>query len=333
MLPDDFIRDRSVFVTGLSECDCVHIQYEPSFFLQGRCDFYPGLCKRIRVKKIVTLHEIYRKIPGIFPRENIRGTWPGRAIKEVLWDRRHPHWAAFERHRRGLFFADALVVHSQFQKDILTEKGFDKEKITVIPLPIKPRTKIKPPVDDPEKGIVLGATGFINPMYDYDLLFNVLGRLSGMWRFFWVGGLRRSDDEDLLRRLEHEIDNRGWKQRFTITGWVPDEDRDRLLDEMNIFLRVFQGAEFIREPCRRHCRGKADHRDVHSLTMEMASYGPLVLLAPDGPEKTAETISALVSDRGRLRSMEQAAAAYGRKYSYEECGRKTIHLYERVIAE
>ena len=68
------------------------------------------------------------------------------------------------------------------------------------------------------------------------------------------------------------------------------------------------------------------------LTLEMASCGPVLLLAPDGAEKTAECISALFVDKDRRRSMERAAAAYGRKYSYEECAQKLIGLYERVIA-
>lgn len=331
--PDDFIHDKKRFAARLSECGCVHIQYDPSFFLHGRLDGYPGLCGQLKAKKIVTLHEIYGKAPGVFSREDIRGPWPLKAIKEVLWDRRHPHWAAFARHGRRSFFADAVVVHSQFQKDILTQKGIDEEEITVVPLPIKPRPGKKSRATGATATIVLGAAGFINPSYDYDLLVRVLGHIKGDWRFTWIGGPRRNDDTEILRGLQNEIDKRGWKQRFTVTGWVSDEERDRLLDEMNIFCAFFKERSSSESLADAIAAKMPIIATRIPLTLEMASFGPLLFLAPDKPEKTAEYISALLSDKERLYFAERAAAAYAEQFSYEECAKKLVHLYESVIGK
>jgi glycosyltransferase involved in cell wall biosynthesis len=334
--PSGFQSDRRGFLASIAGCDCVHIQYEPSFFLRGRRDFYQELCRQIRAKKIVSLHEVYREIPGVFPRENIRGNWPIRALRKFVWDQRHPHWAAFARHLGASFHADALVVHSHFQKEILAEKGIDKEKITVIPLPIKvrPETKTGPAgragVDATTS---LGASGFINPLYDYDMLVRVLDNMKEAWRFTWVGGIRRDEDAAILGRLEGEIDKRGWGHKFTITGWVSDEERDRLVDGMDVFCAFFKERSSSESLADAIAARKPIIASRIPLTEELATCGPLLLLAPPGPEETAQCIRALLADRNRLRSMEQAAAAYGRKYSYEECSTTMKGLYERVIAQ
>jgi glycosyltransferase involved in cell wall biosynthesis len=331
--PCDFLKERHDFFSRLAGCDCVHIQYEPSFFLHGRHDFYSDLCSGMRPKKIATVHEIYRKIPGVFPREDIRGIWPLKAIKEVLWDRRHPHWAAYARHRTQSFFADAIMVHALFQKDLLAEKSIDKEKINVLPLPVKTRPDQKPRVVRTKGAAVLGVSGFINPLYDYELLISVLGQLKVEWRFTWVGGLRRDADAGILHRLENEIDKRGWRTRFTITGWVSDGERDRMIDEMDIFCAFFRdrsSSESLSDAITARLPVVATRIP---LTEELATFGPFVALVPGGSVETAGFISALLSDKDRLHSMEQAAADYGRRYSYDECAKKMVCLYEKVIAQ
>jgi glycosyltransferase involved in cell wall biosynthesis len=330
--PEDFCHDRKGFSARLSGCDCVHIQYETSLFRHGHKDWYPALCREVRAKKIVTLHEIYRQAPEVFPRENLTGARPLRALKGLLWDVRHPHWASFARHCRASFFADAIVVHSQFQKHILLEKGIDREKIGVIPMPVQPRRQTKTKAVRETREIVLGATGFINPLYDYDLLVKVLDKIKGEWRFIWVGGLRRNEDVNILRDLEREIDRRGWKQRFTITGWVSDEERDRLLDEMHVFCAFFKERSSSESLADAIASAKIIVATRIPLSEEMAAQGPVLALAPKSPQETAELIAGLLSDGQRRRSMEQASSAYAKTYSYDECAKTLAALYERVIA-
>jgi glycosyltransferase involved in cell wall biosynthesis len=328
--PDDFCRNRKDFLERMSGCDCVHIQYETSFFLNGRLDFYPELCRKIQGKKIVTLHEVYRRIPSVFPRENIKGTWPLKAIKEIVWDLKHPHWALFTKHLHTSFFADAIIVHSQFQKEILIEKGVDKEKINVVPLPIKVRPEAKVRPWNNALTIELGATGFINPSYDYDLLFKVLECIDRDWRFFWVGGLRRNDDAGLLRWLEQEIEKRGWKQRFTITGWVSDDERDRRLDEMHVFCAFFKDRSSSESLADAIAAKKLIIAGRIPLTEEIAGHGPVLVLAQQEPEAIAQTIWQSLSDKTLLQSIERAQVRYGETYSYAECAKIVVDLYEKV---
>jgi glycosyltransferase involved in cell wall biosynthesis len=330
--PDDFCRNRNEFLDKISGCECVHIQYETSFFLNGRLDFYPELCRRIQGKKIVTLHEVYRRIPGVFPRENIKGMRPLKAIKEIVWDIRHRHWALFTKHLCESFFADALIVHSQFQKEILIEKGVDKEKINVVPLPIKVRPEAKVRPWNNALTIELGASGFINPSYDYDLLFKVLECVDGDWRFCWIGGLRRNEDAGLLHSIEREITRRGWKQRFTITGWVSDDERDRRLDEMHVFCAFFKDRSSSESLADAIAAKKLIIAGRIPLTEEIANHGPVLVLAQQEPEAIAQTILKTISDKALLNSIELAQTRYAETYSYEACSGQVASLYKKVIA-
>ena len=135
--PEEFVKDRKSLADKVSGCDLAHLQYDPSFFFKGGNDFFPALCRSIRCKKIITVHEVYRIVPGVFPRENMKGVWPVKRAKQWLWDFRHPHWAAFSRHAAHNFFADAILVHARFHRAILAARGVDESKITVIPLPVR----------------------------------------------------------------------------------------------------------------------------------------------------------------------------------------------------
>jgi glycosyltransferase involved in cell wall biosynthesis len=329
--PEDFVRSGTDFLSALTGCSCVHIQYETSFFLHGRADFYPDLCGRIGLKKIVTLHELYRTVPGVFPREDILGAWPLKAIKRMAWDVRHPHWAAFARHQAAQFHADAVIVHSNFQKEILSDKRFDPDKIVVIPLPIRKSAAAEVFKVNVIRPAVLGATGFINPAYDYELLFRVLEAMTTEWRFIWVGGVRRDEDRRLLRWIEHEIDARGWRDRFTITGWVPDDERDRLLKGMHVF------CAFFKERSSSESLGDAIAARTPviacriPLTEEISRYGPVLVLAPSEPEAIALTILKTISDKALLQKIEQAQANYSETNSPANCARSLVALYEKLI--
>ena len=71
----------------------------------------------------MTLHEVYKQFPDVFPRDEIKGNFITKPIKEYVYDWRHPFVTSFARHVLKGFCADKIIVHAQFQKDILIEKG------------------------------------------------------------------------------------------------------------------------------------------------------------------------------------------------------------------
>jgi|WetSurMetagenome_2_1015567.scaffolds.fasta_scaffold00479_9 glycosyltransferase involved in cell wall biosynthesis len=330
----DFMEAPRPFAEKIGKCDLAHLQYDPSFFLSGGRDFYPALCRLLPDRKVVTVHEVYQNLPGVFPREDIRGVFPVKKARRFLWDLRHPHWAAFRRHAMRSFFADALLVHARFHLAILSEKGADESKMSVVPIPVR---SLSPEAAAPYAGrgdiLTLGATGFINPLYDYGFLLSVLEKLEMPWRFVWVGGPRRPEDEAIERGLLAELDRRGMRDRFSITGFVPESERDR------IFAKVEIACAFFRD--RSSSASLADMVAARAcivatrlaLTEEMTAQEPCLLLAERDAPAVAAQITGLRADGERRRSLTHACAAYAARFSYDACARNVAAVYERLLAQ
>ncbi len=329
--PEEFARDRKSFLLKISGCDIAHIQYEPSFFFKNGRDFYPALCDALTMKKVVTLHEIYNKIPGVFPREDLGGGPVARHLRQWLWDRRHPQWAAFGRHASRDFHADALLAHAKFHRELLERKGVTSSKINVIPLPVAFDPAAAAPVIDKGKPIVLGATGFINPQYDYALLLDVLEELPDQFHFSWVGGVRRPDDAGLARFFQDEIDRRGLRSRCIVSGVVSGEQRDRLFSEVQIVCAFFKDRSSSESLARSIGARKYIVATRLPLTEELVADEPLAILADGDSDKMAARIRDLIDDESLRRSLEHGCAAYARRFSYEACSRGVMDLYERLL--
>jgi glycosyltransferase involved in cell wall biosynthesis len=332
--PEEFVKDRKSLVDKISGCDLAHLQYDPSFFFKGGNDFFPSLCRSIRCKKIITVHEVYRIVPGVFPRENIRGAWPVKRAKQWLWDVRHPHWAAFNRNAAHNFFADAILVHAQFHRPILAARGVAESKITVVPLPVRSWSSGAAPQFSPGRPIALGATGFVNPLYDYDLLLSVLEKIAVPWRFIWVGGVRRQEDAALARSLQAKIDKRVWRDRFLVSGPVDDRERDRLFAEVQIACMFFKDRSSSASLAEAIAARRYIVATRIPLTEELVAEEPLAVLADaDADAKAiAKKIMEVCSDDALRRSLERGCAAYGERFGFDACSRSVVAVYERLLS-
>jgi glycosyltransferase involved in cell wall biosynthesis len=220
--------------------DLVHIQYETSFFLKKGRDFYFRLLSKIKVPVIVTLHEVYEEFPQVFPKSKISGRGPLLFIKQFVYDYKHPLQTAYLKHCSRSFGADLILVHHRYHKDILIEKGIKPELIEILQFPVKKSANEINFKWKAGETVLLGSTGFINPGYDYQLLFSVLEKMESDWKFIWIGGLRNNENEQVLENLKQMIISREWQTRFIITGWVSDEKQNELLEKLDIYLSLFK---------------------------------------------------------------------------------------------
>ena len=330
--PMDFTTDKRLFIETIESCGLCHIQYETSFFLSHKKDFYGALCKAIKRPIIVTLHEIYERFPDIFPREEITGNFIVKPVKKLLYDFRHPHATAFARHLSRHFNADKIVVHANFQKEILIKKGTDPQTIDVLPVPIRqggPKTEPGPALAE---SVDLVATGFINPSYDFTRLFTVLALCDFPWEFTWVGGVRRPEDQGLLSTIKTEISKRGWEKRFFITGRVSDETRDEIITKARVYCAFFKyksSSESLANAIG--ARTPIVCSDT-VLFREMASEFPIMLFAPDNPSDSAKLIKNAAFDKNLRAGLISACENYSRRYSVGVLSRQLVALYERTIA-
>jgi hypothetical protein len=236
----DYDVDPKGFISKVNACDIVHIQYDPSFFFNNGSDFYHTFAQRVRPSIVVSLHEVYDEFPDVFPRAALDGPGPISFIKRWRYDRRHPFQTAYRRHAADSFYARKVLVHQEFQATILKKQNVRPDLVVTIPHPVVPFPgAVQSFRPDPDAPLRLAASGFINPHFDYNLLFASLQQLDMPWRFTWIGGVRRDEDEPLLRELLLTIVKSGWRDRFQITGWVDDGTRAEHLIASDIIIALF----------------------------------------------------------------------------------------------
>jgi glycosyltransferase involved in cell wall biosynthesis len=237
---DSWLKESAKCQQVLDDCDVVHIQYETSFFSQRHHNFYLKIIKQLKKPVIVSLHEIYRNFPGVFPRDQIKGGVFTSTIKKCYYDYRHPIQTAYRKHLSTAFGASTILVHHQYHKEILVNEIKSKCPIIVLPMPIHENQPINDTKNLNKKSIVVGTTGFINPEFDYELLFETLEQLKMDWQFMWIGGIRTPDHQRLLDMINEQICKRNWIGKFIITGWVSEESQSSLLAEIDIYVAFFK---------------------------------------------------------------------------------------------
>lgn len=328
--PLDFVDNERKVVPRLDRCDIVHLQYEPSLFLHRHRDLYRHICRTLKAPRVVSLHEVYVDFPWTYPRSRVSGnllTWP---LKHLLYDLRHPYVTSYRRNLHAHFNALKTIVHYDYQKGILLEEGIPEGKIVVVPMPItRSELAATSPWEDTSTLRLCGA-GFVSPAFDYDLLMETLARVRMPWRFTWIGGPRNADGAAVHEQLLSEIARRGWEQRFTVTGWVDDNERDRLLEDHHIFCALFRyrssSASLADAIARRMCIVASQL----PLTTELAERWGVVHCAGDESSTIAAAIDRLSTDAVARERLARACESYVRTNSYDRMARVVAEIYERL---
>jgi hypothetical protein len=317
----------------INECDVVHLQYETSFFMKGRADRFPAVCRRITRPLVTSLHEVYREFPDVFPRRLLRGSFVTLMLKRALYDYRHPAQSAFRRHLTRGFFARTILVHQEYHGRILQDLGIRGSAITVLPHPIPtPGDRISFPAILPDRTVHLAACGYINPHYDYDLLFYSLDRLALPWRFTWVGGLRRSEEEPLLMRIRTMVAERSWQDRFQITGWLPGVEHDLILSSADLFCALFKirsSSGSITAAIGALCPIVATKLP---LTAELADRHGIIHCTESTPDGVAEGIRSVLTSSLLRATLEKNMLAYRKQNTYDALAEELITVYRQAGA-
>jgi glycosyltransferase involved in cell wall biosynthesis len=327
----DFLRERVDFLKKVNDCTIAHIQYETSFFLKDNKDFYPALCRSIHCPIFVTLHEVYDQFPGVFPRTSIKGKFLVKKLKEWIYDRRHPYITALTEHIYRNFFAQTILVHSNFQKEILIKKAIPGPIIKVLPVPVESKPRYQASPWNGEGTLFLATTGFISNSYDFDLLFRTLSRCTLSWKFTWIGSIRRPEDKWLLEKIHKEIESRNWQNRFTITGTVPNEQRDKLLAQTNIYCAFFNyksSSESLAAAISSRTMIVATHLP---LTIEMSKEYPIMITPQKEPYSMERAIQTLACDHHVQSGLKKALADYCNANGRQKQAKRLLDIYYKEI--
>jgi glycosyltransferase involved in cell wall biosynthesis len=334
--PQWWFSDRNRFRRSIAGCDIVHIQYDTAVFMNNRRDFFGAMTRSIAVPIVVSLHEVYEEDPSVYPRSRLHGAFPLLQLRRLVWDARHPVQRAYTRHRARAFFADVLLVHHQYHRELLTGAGCASLPIRVIALPVKQYAG-KRNTDPFGRGTLnLGAFGFINPLFDYDLLFDSLRLINRQWTFTWIGGIRTEQHLPLLDDLHRRIADEQWSDRFSISGWVTDDELPIRLNELHIAFALFTNRSSSASLARLFGTGKTVIATDIPLTRELfvandaAGSPPPLLLTDSTPRAVADAVERLCSDTALQATLRRGLDAYGTSRSFETMTRQLLDVYREL---
>ncbi len=320
------IKTVSKIING---CDLVHIQYEQSIFLKNRKELFAPLCALISRPIVVSLHEIYRQFPGVFPKENITG--PFLLLKKAVYDFRHPAVTAFSRVVKKNFFSDLVLVHHHYHKEILLQNGTDEKLVEVLPHPVSCNPDISYSAKKFDKRIELGCAGFINPQYDYALLFNALSGLKIDWKFTWIGGLRESRHREVLQKIFEDIKTRGWEKKIIITGWLKKEAFRERIQNLDIALCLFSHRSSSETIGDLLSAGVTVVATDIEMTREIEEAYSAIQLCSFDPHSVSQTVTKICSDSQLREQFSRGAKKYCEQNSYCTMAEKMKGTYERIL--
>lgn len=333
--PRWWIVNHQRFISSIDKCDILHIQYDTAAFMNKGRDFYGAMLQQVKAPVIATLHEVYNEDPAVFPRSRLRGTFPLLQIKRMAWDLRHPVQVAFARHLQAHFHAQTLIVHHRYHVDILSGKGIPRPLLRIVPIPIK-TASLPDRFVFPELPLVrIAATGFINPAFDYELLFDVLERIQRPWSFTWIGGIRSVEHQPLLDMILTRVTRCGWNDRFVITGWIDESELSPRLASADIILSLFKFRSSSASISRVMGDGKPVIATRLPLTEEIASTdaaeAPPLLLTSSDPQQIIAVIEDLITDTALQQRLFKGLSAYIRNNAIDRMATALVEIYRGML--
>jgi glycosyltransferase involved in cell wall biosynthesis len=326
---DSWLNDSVKYQQLLNNCDIVHIQYETSFFSQRHHNYYLDIIKRLKKPVIVSLHEIYRNFPGVFPREEITGGVIISTLKKWYYDYRHPIQTAYRKHLSASFGASTILVHHRYQKEILANQIQVKCPIIVHSMPIHEIQPINETINLSQKSIVIGTTGFINPEFDYELLFKTLEQLKMDWQFMWVGGIRTPEHQSLLDTINEWIGKRNWTGKFIITGWVSEESQSNFLAEIDIYVALFKN----RSSSASIARAIGAHRLIIATDCQIVQEindtfnNNVIHIVKNDCHEIVNTITSILEDSQLIKMQQLAINRYISASNFNTMAETLIEIY------
>ncbi len=319
----------SVIINSLNSCDCIHLQYEISFFQKNNLDSYMSLCKRLRPPLIISLHEVYDESPFDFPRNKITGNRLIKPFKLWKYDMTHRHLSAYRKHLKNNFYANKILVHYEYQRNLLLKAGLPIEKTSVVPFPIEKSSFTGRNVCEKDV-LVLGSNGFINPTYNFNLLFQTLQSLNVPWKFIWIGCAVKEAHNEMLMQLREMIRVRGWENKFQITGWVTHKRRDEILKSLDIYLALFSArssSASITRAIAAHCPIIAADLD---LTRDLCRIKPVSAIVPKDHIKVVDAIEKILTEKKYVKKMIHAQRDLCVLLSFKNLALSLLKIYEEA---
>jgi glycosyltransferase involved in cell wall biosynthesis len=238
---------------------------------------------------------------------------------------------------RALAKMDAVIALSEYGAARLAEAGVPAERVEVIPhgafdyltkLPERPL----PPELAAARGRVILLFGLIRPYKGADVLLRSFREIADRETELWIAGRPLGVDMNELRGLAAET---GGTVRF-LDRFVSDSEIPALMRRADVVVLPYRDAEQSGVLYTALAFGKAVVATAVGGFPEVAGAGEggtIRLVRPGDAQELAKVLGDVLErpdERARLEAAAASAAAG--PYSWDSVARKTLTLYERVLA-
>ena len=234
--------------------------------------------------------------------------------------------------RRLVSRMDAVVAHSAHGMGRLSaDYGVDPERIEVIPhgafdyLTRQPEEMPLPPELEEVEGPVILAFGLVRPYKGTDILLEAFEQVEGAE--LWIVGMPRMPIEP-LRDLAGRAPG---KVRF-VDRFVSDPEIPAFMRRADLVVLPYRNIEQSGVLYTALAFGRPLVLSDVGGFAEVAELGAARLVPPEDPAALATALNGLLGDPAeRERLAAAATAAAEGHYSWDEIGRRTLTLYERLL--
>jgi glycosyltransferase involved in cell wall biosynthesis len=311
--PRDFLHYLQLVLNTGRNCDVVHIQYQPSFFIFSRIrlDYFPMMIwilqKTGKTKIVVTVHEL----------GNSRGL-------------------AARRDMRFLRMVDLLIVHSSEHRQVLIQSGLKEERIVQIPHgtmdgQILDKTECKEKLGLTGKKVLV-VFGFINPFKGYDLAIQALPYLPKDTVLLVSGSAFIQRQSEYLKQLKTMAAALCVEERVKFLDYVPNEGIPLIMNASDIAIFPYRDIEVS------GALNMALGHKVATITSDLPyfkeikqTYDCIEIFRRGDYQELAQVIISLLSDNDRINYLSKRCDGFIESTNWDTVASRTVDSYLQVM--
>ncbi len=306
---------------ALNVGDVAHIQHSYAFFggmHPLKCG-WGALAGQVEKPLVVTVHELDEKASGALP-------VPAKievALKHQLNKSTFTHRAI-----------DSWVCHAATVRDALLNLGVSPSRIFCRPLPID---RPPEPPSDPdalkrrwglEGRMILVILGFLSRRKGYDLALKALKELPPQYSLVAAGGEHPTDKSNTTSWLLQQAAELGVQPRFTITGYLKEDELEQAAAMADIVLAPFREMSASASLGYALARGKpVIASDLPgNMGLECVRY-----FESGNATSLALAIRDLGANPERRIELAKQAREFAAERSYDTFAKEMIQVYQEVL--
>jgi glycosyltransferase involved in cell wall biosynthesis len=344
LISDDALRELfEGFLVLASAADLVHIQHEHAFFA-GRHGYaravrqFGWLLTQLRQRDVPVVATFHNE-----PRSEAPASAPARmrlthAYHQSLW-----RWQVARHFRRGERRRQAIV-HTQRNRQLLIESGFNPAQVQVVPpghprrsvLPLHERAQAKERLGFPKQATVLSIFGSVANQASYAWAVETLKTLPSRFVLAVVGGSHPASlDEDIVNGILDSWRNQD-PARLRITGFVSPEMVDAYHAATDICLVPHLPCSVsasVAMPWALTSGRPTIATDIAAFRYLNEDAECLLLVRPGDVAELAARILALAGDAAKQEDLVRHALAYACANGWEALALRHLEIYQSLVQQ